>query len=668
MSAGPALSRLHVEGDRFVDGDGRQVLLRGVNLGGDSKVPFPNGGTQHFSDFSDHREVSFIGRPFPLDEANDHLGRIRHWGFNCLRLLTTWEAVEHAGPGLYDTDYLDYFEAICRKAGEHGLYVFIDFHQDVWSRMSGGDGAPGWTFEAVGLDFTRFNVGNGAHVMQHRFDYANTSGRQDAYPQMSWSRNYRMPANGIMWTLFGAGRTVTPDFLIDGVNVQDYLQGHLLAAMGAVAQRVKNMTHVVGFDSLNEPGVGWLGQPLSPVVVDGAVVPQGLVLPGPLWSPLECLAVAAGLSTSLAVLTRDPDTGARSTEQRIQVNAQSVSLWRDSIRCPFQLAGIYRIIHGKVVALKENVFQQIEDGAFNISEHAFGPFFRRVAQTIRQHQPHWLLFAEIDPVGAFTGRQFPTDMPPAWVNTSHWYDLSLLVQKSFDASQSVDLLTGEVARSADEVRTRYQRQLAKLKSLGSGDGNEVPTLVGEFGIPYDLDHGRAFDAWHQGQRTHEIWADHMQALGLMYDAMDALQLSSTQWNYTAGNRNDLRIGDQWNQEDLSIFSLDQRSGDVSPDAGGRAVAGFCRPYVRAVQGHMSRLHWTQETGVLHIEFTAQVSDLPTDIYLPKLCFPQGCDFDFSGRHVRYTYDADSQIAHVWAMSPGSLSMTITRHRNALPPV
>ena len=29
---------------------------------------------------------------------------------------------------------------VCRRAGEHGLYVFVDFHQDVWSRMTGGDG------------------------------------------------------------------------------------------------------------------------------------------------------------------------------------------------------------------------------------------------------------------------------------------------------------------------------------------------------------------------------------------------------------------------------------------------------------------------------------------------------------------------------------------------
>ena len=185
-------------------------------MGGDCKVPWPNGGTGHPSDFADHREVSFVNRPFPLLEADAHFSRLRAWGFNCLRLLTTWEAVAHAGPGQYDTAYLDYFTEICRKAGEHGFYVFVDFHQDVWSRMSGGDGAPGWTFDAVGLDFNHFDAAGAALVMQHRYQYPNlvaqteTPANQDGYPSMSWVRNYRMPANAVMWTLFWAGEQVTP--------------------------------------------------------------------------------------------------------------------------------------------------------------------------------------------------------------------------------------------------------------------------------------------------------------------------------------------------------------------------------------------------------------------------------------------------------------------------
>ncbi len=115
---------IDIRGTTFRDAAGRHVLLRGVNLGGDSKVPYsPNGATHLPTDFSDHRTVSFVGRPAPLDQLDEHIARLRHWGFNCLRLLTSWEAVEHAGPGLQDEAYIDYFAEVCRSAGTSGLHI-----------------------------------------------------------------------------------------------------------------------------------------------------------------------------------------------------------------------------------------------------------------------------------------------------------------------------------------------------------------------------------------------------------------------------------------------------------------------------------------------------------------------------------------------------------------
>jgi len=100
---------IKIEGSNFKDEAGRTLLLRGVNLGGSSKVPFkPYGATWNKHGFYDHRDVSFVGRPFPLEEADDHFSRLRQWGFTFLRFLVAWEAVEHAGPDLYDEEYLDY--------------------------------------------------------------------------------------------------------------------------------------------------------------------------------------------------------------------------------------------------------------------------------------------------------------------------------------------------------------------------------------------------------------------------------------------------------------------------------------------------------------------------------------------------------------------------------
>src|SRR5262249_43401616 len=153
--------------------------------GGDCKVPYPSGGTYLPTDFGNHKDVSFIGRPFPLAEADEHLARLRYWGFNVVRLLTTWEAVEHKGPKKYDSAYLDYLREVCVRADAHGLYVFIDFHQDVWSRMTGGDGAPAWLFEKVGLDFRKFHAAGAAHVMQYKYDFARGGRQEDRYAMMT---------------------------------------------------------------------------------------------------------------------------------------------------------------------------------------------------------------------------------------------------------------------------------------------------------------------------------------------------------------------------------------------------------------------------------------------------------------------------------------------------
>ena len=619
-----SLPRLAIDGLWFREPSGRRVLLRGVNLGGDTKIPVtPDQRTHLPADFSDHRTVSFVGRPFPLDEANGHFARLRHWGFNCLRLLTTWEAVEHAGPGEYDTDYLDYLAEITRRAGEYGLYVFIDFHQDAWSRMSGGDGAPGWTFEAVGLDFTRFKESGAAHVMQHKYDAAK-GGRQDAYPQMTWSTNYRMPGNAIMWTLFFAGEAFAPEFRIEGMSAQDYLQSRYLGAIAVVAERVKDMDHVLGFDTLNEPSLGWIGKPLTYQHTKRSPDHPERVAPGPAWSVLDGLLVAQGRMRSVPYVVYDPGINKMVVARTDTVNAGGVRIWRDGAVDPFAAA-----YEG---APREDFFTHVNGRAVDAEADFMVPFFNRVANTIRGIRKDWLVFAEMDPFKTFQGSSFPPGCPPDMVNASHWYDIVTLGTKTF--------------RGKEAVGRSYVGQLSRYKSISEAmPGGAVPALIGEFGIPFDLDDGAAYKAWAEGDRSADPWRKHTEALTLMYDALDELLLHSTHWNYTASNRNDLAIGDGWNQEDLSLYSADQAVPDGGLDSGGRALDGFVRPYVQVWAGRPIAQHFDTATGAFRAELTVEMGIGEIEIFAPARVYPDGPTITLEGP-AKATYDAATQLVRV----------------------
>ena len=85
--------------------------------------------------FFDGDNVSFVNRPFSLDDAATHFTRLRAWGYNTIRYVFTWEAIEHEGPGKYDEAWIEHTISILRKAKEYGFYIFMDPHQDVVCRL-----------------------------------------------------------------------------------------------------------------------------------------------------------------------------------------------------------------------------------------------------------------------------------------------------------------------------------------------------------------------------------------------------------------------------------------------------------------------------------------------------------------------------------------------------
>ena len=287
--------RLRIEGRTFRDSANREVTLRGINVAGDAKYPTNPELPSHIPEkFFEGDEVSFVGRPFSIDEAHTHFSRLKRWGYNAMRYIWTWEALEHAGPGKYDEEWIQHTIEVLRLAKDYGFYVWIDPHQDVWSRFTGGSGAPMWTLYAMGLNPRSFAATEGAMVH-------NTSNNPANYPKMIWSTNYTRMACQITFTLFWGGRDFAPKAIIDGKNIQDYLQDHLLAACQHLAQRIHEAGDiendvVIGWESLNEPNRGLIGHPDLSVIPGEQQLQKGT-------SPTAWQAILTGSGRSCEVET-----------------------------------------------------------------------------------------------------------------------------------------------------------------------------------------------------------------------------------------------------------------------------------------------------------------------------------------------------------------------------
>ncbi|MCX7039325.1 MAG: cellulase family glycosylhydrolase [Spirochaetes bacterium] len=589
---------MRVRGDSFVDENGRTLMLRGVNLGGSSKVPFiPNGATHLGGGFLDHRGISFVGRPFPLDEADEHLARLHEWGFTFLRLLVSWEAVEHAGPGIYDEEYLDYLRAVVGKANAFGMSICVDPHQDMWSRFSGGDGAPGWTLEAAGFDLARLDETGAAITHQVH---------GDPFPRMTWPTNGGKLAAATMFTLFFGGDDFAPRALIHGERAQGFLQRHYIGAIARVAERLADMPNVIGYGTMNEPLTGYIG-------CTDLNRAWGQITLGDGPTPFQGMALGAGVPQEVGVW-RLGRASMRRTGSRL-LNGARVRVWRAGEDCPWRRNGVWDFGNsGEPVLLRPDHFARVNGRGIDFARDYFRPFANRFAREVRSVDPRAVIFLEAE-----AGR-----WPPAWgagdapgvVFAPHWYDGLLLVTKSFSAFLAYDSRTEKIVVGRGAVRRSMAGQLADLKRGALDRLNGAPTVLGEFGIPFDLNGGKSY--------RNGSFRTQVKALERSFEAIEANLLNCAIWNYTADNTN--AHGDLWNGEDLSIFSRDQRADPRDINSGGRALRALLRPYPAATAGNLLRASF--DSGRRRFEFQFRhdpAVSAPTEIFVPNLQYPLGYD-------------------------------------------
>ncbi|MDP2790545.1 MAG: cellulase family glycosylhydrolase [Rectinemataceae bacterium] len=591
---------MEIRGDHFTDEAGRSLILRGLNLGGNCKVPVSPDGRTHIKEgFYKGKDLSFVGRPFPAAECDEHFARLAGWGQRFERFLVTWEAVEHEGPGIYDTAYLDYLETIIDGAARHGISLFIDPHQDVWSRWSGGDGAPLWTLEACGFEARNFKASGAALLHQEM---------GPEYPQMQWFSNHLRLACATMFTLFFAGDDFAPGIEIEGRPAQRFLQDHYIAAMREIALRLAKYPNVVGIDSMNEPGTGFIG------IGDARVRRQGFSMPGLAPTPWETMLAGEGFPVEV------DRVGVRGLGLKVigraLLGSAGIRAWKDDAACVWRRADVWDIESGKPV-LKDPGRFAAASGAFN--ECWLKPFVKRFAAEIRaassatsRSTAGFAIFVE----GAAQGENAPSwtkDDPAGIVNSTHWYDAFTLSFKLWTGFLAFDTERGKAVIGSRAVRAYFREAFARIALHSRNAMGGVPSIVGEFGLPFDMNGRKAF-------RTGNFRLQE-KALSAYYDALDANLMNATLWNYAADNTHEW--GDGWNGEDLSVFCKE--------DGGGRALAGFVRPYAYATAGRIVEMSFKQRSGEFRLRFLPDATiAAPTEVFVPRLQYPEGYALEVSG--------------------------------------
>ncbi|MBX7224618.1 MAG: glycoside hydrolase family 5 protein [Chitinophagales bacterium] len=186
----------------------QQVLLRGVN----------------YNVLGDYWQGN-IAVPTTKSYDKEDFKKMASHGMNCVRLIFNWSKLEPQ-KGVINQAYIQEIEQAVKDAGEYGIYVLLDMHQDAWGKSivsaegdncelpnNGWDGAPEWATFTDGASTCR------------------TTGRESAPAVIHAFQNF--------W------------------DNKDNIQDEAIWSWAELVKATAKYPNVVGYDLLNEPGLGY---------------------------------------------------------------------------------------------------------------------------------------------------------------------------------------------------------------------------------------------------------------------------------------------------------------------------------------------------------------------------------------------------------------------------
>lgn len=185
----PSIAPFHTDGRWIKDSQNRVVIFRGINV---------------------INSVKRAPNNYNMTEADWDI--LYSWGFNVVRLLIIWDAIEPQR-GVFNDAFFDKTDQQIKWAEARGINVILDMHQDLYGPAFNGDGAPPWA-SRTDIPFTWNDP---------------------------WGINYFHPAVIASYDDFWAS-----------ADLQDHFAQSWLRAIS----RFKDRPIIIGYDLYNEPFFG----------------------------------------------------------------------------------------------------------------------------------------------------------------------------------------------------------------------------------------------------------------------------------------------------------------------------------------------------------------------------------------------------------------------------
>jgi hypothetical protein len=437
----------------------------------------------------------------------------------------------------------------------------------------------------AGLNPNHFQETNAALVH-------NLAPEPDQFPKMIWNTNYQKLAAATLFTLFFSGKTYAPKCIVNGIHVQDYLQQHYIQCFTHVAQKIKESdlhdSVVIGYDTMNEPGEGYLNVPdITELSKEDTAFKMG-VMP----TAFEGMLLGSAIPTKVqewkftwsgpkyaADVLVDPQ-GKEAWLSKVELQqADKTFGWE---RSNSWTAGCIWALHG----VWDKSTQEIKAPNYFATHPTTGvptdyivfwmDFLQNYSKSIRSVHQDAILFVQ-PPV-----LQVPPKMPDSLerlVYAPHWYDGLTLVKKKW-LNYNVDFInltrgkygTGpfrflRALRVGEKaIRQGFVDQLETIRKEGLEYIGDYPCVMGEIGIPYDMDSkdNNSQASWVQWFMSFFVNnmdmasiqspdAPQNKALDANFNALEKNLLNYTLWNYTPDSS--AKWGDNWNGEDLSVWQF-----------------------------------------------------------------------------------------------------------------